>query len=71
MAVLLEIASVLVHGNMDDAAQDGEHLVICFETFLEFKVFVPEGMSQKVKANAACPALEQPVRGGVSMKRAP
>ena len=57
-----------MHGNMDDASKDGEHLVVCFESLFEFQVFVPERMSKEVKSNTTRAPLEKPVPVVVSMK---
>ena len=57
-----------MHRDMDETPIYGEHLIVCFNTFFEFQIFVPERMSQEVKTNAACATLEEPVGVAVSMK---
>ncbi len=52
-----------MHRNVNDAAQDGEYLVVCFKALLKLKEFVPEGMGKEVEANTiGCP-LEESRRG--------
>jgi hypothetical protein len=48
-----------VHGNIDDSGQDGEYQVVRFYSFLELEIFVPEWMSQEVKAYTSRATLEK------------
>lgn len=56
----LEVARVLVHRDVDNAIQDRDDLVLAFEAFLEFNVFIPEGMGEEVEANAVGTTFEEP-----------
>jgi hypothetical protein len=40
----LKVASILMHRNMDDAQENGKHLVMSLLELLVLDVFVPEGM---------------------------
>ena len=69
MAILLKVASVLVHGNVYESSINGEHFVVGLNSLFKFQKFVPERMGQKVQADTACAALKEPVRTVVSIKR--
>ena len=44
---------------MDNAAQNGKDLVVCLHSLFELNVFVPEGMSKKIKTNTIGTTLEE------------
>lgn len=56
----LEVARILVHRDVDNAIQDRDDLVFTFEALFEFNVFVPEGVSEKVEANAVGTTFKEP-----------
>lgn len=58
----LEVTRILVHRDVDNAIQDRDDLVFTFEAFFEFNVFVPEGVSEEVEANAVGTTLKEPAR---------
>lgn len=43
---------------MDDAAQNGEDVIVGFQPLLEFEVLVPEGMRKEVETNTVCSTVE-------------
>ena len=62
LAELLEVSSILVHGDLDHTAQDRKDLivlVVSFDAILKFEVFVPEGMSKKVQSYTCSTTLEE------------
>lgn len=56
----LKVARILVHRDVDNAIQDRDDLVFTFEALFEFNVFVPEGVSEKVEANAVGTTFKEP-----------
>jgi hypothetical protein len=61
LPIPFKVARILVHGDLDHAGENGEDAVQCFQSFLEFNVFVPERVSQEVKADTVCAPFEQPL----------
>lgn len=42
MAITFEVSRILMHGDVDNAIEYWEDLVLGFQTFLKLQIFVPE-----------------------------
>jgi hypothetical protein len=60
LPVFFEVASILVHWDVYDPAQNGEYPVGCFQPFFELDVFIPERMGKEVQTNTGGTSLEKP-----------
>lgn len=60
----LKVTCILMHWDVDNTIQDCDNLVLTFETFFKFNVFVPEWMSKEVETNTVGTTFEEPVVEG-------
>jgi len=58
LAISLKVASVLMHGDMYNAIEDGKDLVVGLETFFKFQIFIPKRMCEEVEANTVGTTLK-------------
>jgi hypothetical protein len=57
-----------VHGDVNDALQDGKDLVLRLLAFFVLNVLVPKGMRQEIQPNSSGSALEEQ-EGGILCRR--
>ena len=69
LAKALKVPTVLVHGDVDDAEEDGKDLVVGLLALLILDILVPERVGEEVLANTACTALKKPRQKSAGKER--
>ena len=55
----LKVSSILMHGDMNDALEDGKDVIMRLLPLFVLEELVPEGVGQEVQADVLCGPLKQ------------